>query len=488
MDSKKLTGRSHGLFARKTIDAVAAEGEASNLNRTLGPFSLMALGIGLILGAGVFVLTGAAAAQFAGPAISLSFLIAAAGCALAALCYAELTAMMPASGSAYTYAYVTMGEIVAWIIGWNLVLEYVFAASYVAVGWSGYAGGLLASLGLGLPHALASSPVQVVDGQVSLTGGLVNLPAVGISALITAVAIRGIRISAIINSSIVVVKTITILLFIVFGALYVDPANWQPFVPENSGRFGEFGWSGVVRGASVVFVAYLGFDAIATTAQESRNPQRDMPIAIVGSLAICGLLYCLAAIVLTGLASYRGLNVPNPLAVALQNADGHLDWLVPLVNIGATIGLASVLLGIFLAQPRVLMAMSADGLLPKPLGVVDPRYRTPARATLLTGVAVCVLCGIFPIEFLSQVVSLGALSVFIAVCAGVLILRRSHPHLPRPFRVVAAPVVAPLGLLLCGYLLIGLPGESWMIYTAWTALGGLIYFFYGRRSARSREP
>lgn len=452
----------------------------SGLRRRLGPGHLVLMGVGVIIGAGIFVVTGSAAAEFAGPGIVFSFFLAALGCGLSALCYAEFASLIPVSGSAYTYAAATLGEAVAWVIGWNLLMEYGFAASYVAVGWSGYCASLLHGFGIDLPAALVHAPVTVRGAGLGFSGGLVNLPAVAIVAAVLLVARRGIGLSAGLNAAIVALKVAALGLFMAFGAFCVVPANWVPFVPPNTGAFGHFGWSGVLRGAAVVFVAYLGFDAIATTAQETRNPQRNLPIGILGSLVVCTLLYSGVSIVLTGLTSYRNLDAPNPLSVALRAAGGRLDWLAPIVDGAAVAGLASVLLVVLLAQPRVLLAMGRDGLLPKAFARVDRKTGAPAFATTVAGLFVMILAGLFPIDVLVQLVSLGTLCVFIAVCIGVVVLRRTRPDLPRPFRTPLTPALPIAGALVCVYLLAGLPLRSWELYGAWTVIGAAIYLGYGR--------
>ena len=482
-DKTAFSGGHERTSGRKSVEDILADAQKVGLERRIGPAALTLLGIGVIVGAGIFVLTGVAAAEFAGPAISLSFVLAAAGCAFAGLCYAEFAAMIPAPGSAYTYTYATLGELAAWFVGWNLILEYTFAASYVAVGWSGYFGGLVEMLGGTLAGPLTAAPLDVADGRLVLTGNFINLPAVAIILAVTLVACRGMTLSATLNACIVALKLGVLVLFVGFGSLHMDADNLSPFIPPNSGEFGQFGWSGVLRGAAVVFVAYLGFDAVSAVAQEVRDPQRNMPIGILLSLAICALIYAAVAVVLTGLAPYETLNVSNPLSVALRSAGGALDWLAPLVDVAAVAGLASVVLVIVIAAPRVLLTMARDGLLPASLGKVDERRRTPMRATMITGLSVAILAGLFPIGILAQLVSLGALTVFTAVCIGVLVLRRARPDLRRPFRVPGVAIVAPMGALLCLYLLSGLPKQSWILYAVWASIGAVIYFGFGRRSA-----
>ncbi|MGK2935520.1 MAG: amino acid permease [Gemmatimonadaceae bacterium] len=478
------------LWTRKSIGLLQAEAagegieEGQRLRRALGPLNLTTLGIGAIIGAGIFVLTGTAAAQYAGPGIVYSFLLAGTGCLFAALCYAEFAAMIPVAGSAYTYGYATLGEFLAWIIGWDLILEYLFGAATVAVGWSAYFGTFLRDAGVDLPAGLASSPLAYADGALTRTGAIVNLPAVLIIAIMTAVLVVGIRESARFNNLMVMVKVVIVLLVIGFGFMYVNQANWHPFVPPNTGEFGEFGWSGVVRGAGVIFFAYIGFDAVSTAAQEARNPRRDMPIAILGSLAIVTLLYVLMALVLTGLASYTLLNVPHPVFVAIERAGPSLAWLRPVVSAGAVIGLASVVLVLLMAQPRIFYAMARDGLLPLVFGTVHPRFRTPYVTTILTGTVAAVFAGIFPIGVLGELVSIGTLLAFVIVSAGILVLRYRQPNLPRPFRAPLVPLVPILSILICGYMMVSLPLDTWLRLLGWMALGLVVYFAYGKSHSK----
>lgn len=480
------------LFARRPLDLLQRELETDAqrplLRRVIGPIDLMLMGVGVIVGAGIFVVTGTAAAIYAGPAITLSFLLAGLACALSALCYAELAAMIPAAGSAYTYTYATLGELVAWVIGWNLVLEYVFAASYVAVGWSGYLVSFLRHWDLTFPAALARAPVQELNGQLILSPGL-NLPAMAIVLGMAGVGLCGMALSRSVNVVIVSLKLAALLLVIVLGAAHVNPHLWHPFVPpaRDGGGFagGSFGWGGVLRGAGVIFVSYLGFDAIATSAQETRNPQRTLPIAILGALCLATLLYIVVSLVLTGLVPYDTLNVPDPLSAALRSTGPALAWLVTLVDAAAVIGLASVILIVILALSRVMFAMSRDGLLPAALGRIHSRTRIPHVSTLLSAALIAVLAGCFPIGVLVQLVSIGTLGIFIVVCAGVIILRRVAPEQPRRFRAPWVPVLPVLGMLVCGYILVGLPARVWHLYGGWMLAGLLIYMFYGHRGARA---
>jgi APA family basic amino acid/polyamine antiporter len=427
-------------------------------------------------------LTGTAAAQFAGPAIVLSFIIGGAACALTGLCYAELASVIPTAGGAYSYARATLGIFPAWFLGWNLILEYLFGASYVAIGWSGYLVGLVESSGIAVPHSLAAAPVDSRDGVFYLTGSLINLPAVVLALGVMLVALLGIKLSSTVNAVIVSMKLAVLLAFVIAGAFYVSADNLDPFIPANRGDYGEFGMSGVLRGAAVVFVAYLGFDAVATAGREAKNPQRTMPIAILGALAVCTLVYCSVALVLVGLAPYESLNVSNPLSVGLRAVGGGLDWLAPLVDMAAIIGLSSVLLVIYLALPRIMLSISRDGLLPRAFGRTNERTGTPSSGTIVTGFAVAVLAGLFPITMLSQLVSLGTLLIFAGVCASVMMLRKVRPDLPRPFRVPAVSLIAPAGIAVSLYLLAGLTLLSWKLYFGWSAIGLLIYLFFARRS------
>jgi basic amino acid/polyamine antiporter, APA family len=477
-----------GIWSKKSIAQLQQEeGHGHGLRRTLSGLNLVMLGVGAIIGAGIFVVTGTAAAQHAGPAIILSFILAGLGCLFAGLCYAEFAAMIPVAGSAYTYGYATMGELVAWLIGWDLMLEYLFAASAVAVGWSGYFTAFLRDhLHIALPHALVSAPFDVAPGGhvPHATGALINLPAVVLVGVMTLLLVTGIRESARANNIIVLVKLAVVLLVIGFGAPHVDSTNWTPFIPENTGNYGQFGWSGVLAGAGVIFFAYIGFDAVSTAAQETRNPQKDLPVGILGALAICTVLYMLMSLVMTGLAPYHTLNVAEPVYVAIAKAGPSLGWLRPIVSMGAIAGLASVVLVMLMGQARVFYAMSRDGLLPAFFGHVHPRFQTPHVASLITGGVAMAVAGLFPIGLLGELVSIGTLFAFIVVCAGVLVLRYRRPELHRPFRTPLVPLVPALGILTCGGLMLGLGLPTWMRLVAWMALGLVLYFGYGHKHSR----
>jgi APA family basic amino acid/polyamine antiporter len=459
------------------------QGEIS-LKRVLTARHLVLLGIGAVIGAGIFVLTGQAAAAHAGPAVVLSFVLAGFACAFAGLCYAEFASMIPVSGSAYSYSYATLGELVAWFIGWMLVLEYLFAASTVAVGWSGYMNSFLGTLGIPLPSELASAPLAYSNGALSTTGALINLPAVLIVAAISALCYVGISQSAFVNSIIVTIKVVVILLFIAFAVQYVNPDNWSPFIPDAEGP-GRFGWDGVVRGASIVFFAYIGFDAVSTAAQEAKNPQRDMPIGILGSLVVCTVLYILVAGVLTGLLPYSLLGTPKPVATALE-AYPSLLWLKTIVEIGAIAGLSSVILVMLMGQPRIFYTMARDGLMPKLFSRVHPRFQTPYVGTVIVGVVAGALAGLLPIGVLGDLVSMGTLLAFATVCIGVLVLRSTRPDLPRPFRVPFAPFVCIAGAAACFWLFSRAFADNWQWMSAWIVFGLLIYFGYGYRNSRLR--
>ncbi|MHB8138372.1 MAG: amino acid permease [Smithellaceae bacterium] len=478
-----------GLFTRKPLSLILKEPEVEQhqLKRVLGPWGLISLGIGVIIGAGIFVLSGQAAATYAGPAIILSFIISAVGCGLAGLCYAEFASMIPISGSAYTYAYATLGEFLAWIIGWDLVLEYLFGASTVAVGWSGYMVSFLKDFDILIPAVLCQAPLSYsIAGGWNTTGAILNCPAIFIVGLMTTLLVIGIRESTAVNNFIVIIKLIVIALFIVMGIFFVKFANWIPFLPDNTGQFGSFGWSGVLRGAGVIFFAYIGFDVVSTTAQEARNPQRDMPIGILGSLVVCTIIFILMTGILTGITKYTELAVPDPIAVAVNAAGPSIAWLRPFIKIGAIAGLSSVVLVLLMAQPRVFFSMAQDGLLPKGFARVHPRFKTPYIPTILTGCVAAIVSGLFPINILGELVSIGTLLAFTIVCIGVLVLRYRHPEIPRVFRTPWVPFVPIAGAFVTLLQMVFLPFDTWLRLIVWMAIGFVIYFFYSRKHSRLR--
>jgi APA family basic amino acid/polyamine antiporter len=477
----------HRLFLKKTLADLTIEAfdEKRGLKRSLGPLNLVLLGVGVIIGAGIFVLTGHAAARMAGPAIVLSFVIAAIACGFAGLCYAEFASMIPVAGSAYTYAYATLGEFVAWIIGWDLILEYTLGATTVAIGWSGYAVSFLRDLGIFIPDSLSLPPFNY-DPELHkwiATGAVINLPAVLVVAAITVVLILGIKESATLNAVIVFVKVAILLAFIIAGLFAIKPFLWHPFIPPNKGQFGIFGMSGVLRGAGVIFFAYIGFDAVSTLAQEAKNPKKDMPIGILGSLFICTVLYVVVSLVLTGVVPYTELNGPAPFAVALDAMNLHV--LSPLLKVGAIAGLTSVILVLLLGQTRVFFSMGRDNLLPPFISRVHPKFRTPYMVTIITGVVTSLLAAFLPIGIVGELVSIGTLLAFVIVCAGVLVLRYSQPDARRVFKAPGGSAVPILGMLSCLYLMSGLPRDTWIRLFTWLVIGLVIYFGYGIKKTNS---
>lgn len=499
------------LFTIKPIQELLDEASENRqgFRKALTATNLTTLGIGGIIGAGIFVLTGQAAAQYAGPAIVISFIISGIACAFAGLCYAEFASMIPISGSAYTYAYTTLGEFLAWIIGWDLILEYLFAASTVSVGWSGYMVSFLKDLGIVLPAQFTAATgtvlidppgpiswvpktadlVSYLTGQgidiasLPTTSAIMNIPAMFIIAFLTLLLIIGIKESARFNNVMVITKVGVIILFVVIGFFFVKSANWTPFIPPNTGEWGHFGWSGIFRAAGVIFFAYIGFDAVSTAAQEAKNPQKHMPIGIMGSLGISTILYILVAIVLTGIIAYPRLLVPDPVAVGVDSMGDKMFWLRPIIKIAAIAGLSSVVLVMLLGQPRIFYTMAKDGLLPKVFSKVHPRYKTPYISSLLTGIVAMILAGILPIAILGELVSIGTLLAFTIVCISIIFLRKSKPDIPRPFRTPWVPLVPILGALFCIGQMASLPVDTWLRLLIWMYLGLLIYFLYSVRKS-----
>jgi basic amino acid/polyamine antiporter, APA family len=479
------------IWSRKSIDVLVADAERTPsdtpcLRRTLGTWNLTSIGIGSTIGAGIFVLTGTAAADYAGPAVAISFVLAAIACLCAALCYAELASMIPVAGSAYTYAYATMGELVAWVIGWCLVLEYLISVSTIAVGWSGYFTAFLSENGVHIPAALAQAPLtKDGDGNWILHAGI-NLPAVAVVLALTAALSTGIRESAFVNNVMVVVKLVVILLVIGFGAAYVDTGNWQPFVPENTGQSGQFGWSGVLRAAGLVFFAYIGFDTVSTSAQEARDPRRTVPLGLIFTLVICTVLYIAMSLVMTGIAPYTSLSVPHPMFVAVDRVGPALAWLKPVVTLGAIVGLASAILVTLYGQIRIFYSMSRDGMLWPLFSRLHPRHCVPVSGTWVCGILAALIGGVFPIDILGELVSIGTLLAFAMVCAGVIVLRKTKPDMPRVFRVPLGIPVAIFGVLTCVALMLTLPWETWLRLIVWMAIGFAIYFGYGYKHSQLR--
>jgi APA family basic amino acid/polyamine antiporter len=482
-----LLGR---IFLRKTVAQVQRETETSELKRSLGPWNLVFLGIGCIIGAGIFVRTGNAAALHAGPAVLFSYIIAGIVCAFAGLCYAELSSTLPVSGSAYTYSYTTIGEFAAWVMGALLLLEYGLAASVVAVGWSGYVVSLLADMGIHVPAALtgpAGYPKELADGTTVTT--VFNLPAFLICLLLALLLVVGVSESAKVNNLIVAIKVTVLVAFIIVGGFLIMQNygayahNWEPFIPEPTGEKGEFGWSGILRAASIVFFAYIGFEAVSTAAQEARNPKKDMPIGIIGSLVACTIIYILVSIVLTLIVPYNQLNVPDPVAVAVDAFGPEWAWFAKAVKIGAIIGLTSVILVLMYGQTRIFYTMARDGLLPRVFSRVHPKYRTPWINTLVVGLIVAIAAGVFDINSLGDMTSVGTLAAFAVVCLSVIWLRRTHPELPRGYKVPLYPAVPILGIVSCLWLITSVPNYVLAIFFFYTLAMIVLYFLYGMRNS-----
>lgn len=460
------------LLRTKPVEISMKEANATGkraLARTMSALDLTALGVGAIIGTGIFVLTGVAAANYAGPAVVISFIISGMAAGLAALCYAELASMVPVAGSAYTYTYSSLGEIVAWLVGWNLILEYLVAGGAVAVGWSSYFGDMLKSIGINLPGILTLSPLE---------GGIINIPAVLITLLMTWIAIRGTRDSAEAAKYIVSIKVAVILLFIIVGLFKINPANWVPFTP--------FGFTGIIHGAAIVFFAYIGFDAVATAAEEVRNPKKDLPRGIIGSLFISTALYILVAGILTGMLKYTQLNTPSPITAALLAVG--VRWASAFISIGALAGLTSVLLAVIFAQSRVFFAMSRDGLLPPVFAKIHRKYKTPYLDTLIVGLAVSFLAAFLPVGLLAEMANIGTLSALTVVSLGVIILRKTRPDIERPFAVPLVPFLPAISVIFCLYLMINLPYVTWIRLVVWIGIGLLVYFMYGIKHSSLGNP
>jgi APA family basic amino acid/polyamine antiporter len=479
------------LFVKKPLAGLLAEaaGSGHGLKKTLTSFNLVTLGIGAIIGAGLFSLTGIVAAENAGSGVVYSFIIAAVGCAFAGLCYAEFASMIPIAGSAYTYAYTTMGEFIAWIIGWALVLEYALGAATVSISFSQYFGKFFHNMGIELPQQWMHSPFEsytLADGTV-MAGGNMNVVSVIIVILISLLLIKGTKESAFVNNLLVILKVSVVLIFIAIGWSFINPANHIPFVPENTGKFGSFGWSGVLRGAGIVFFAFIGFDAVSTAAQEAKNPQKGMPIGILGSLALCTILYVLFSYVMTGVANYtefKGSAAPVAIAIAKT----PYVWLNQTVIIAILAGYTSVMLVMLLGQSRVFYSMSKDGLLPKLFSDLHPKFNTPYKCNLLFAVFVSLFAGFVPVKIVGELVSMGTLFAFVLVCIGVMIMRKTEPTAARPFKTPLVPLVPILGILVCLAMMVSLPGLTWLNMFAWMIIGLFVYFLYSAKNSKLRNP
>lgn len=480
-----------GLFITKSTEQLVAESqdESHGLKKVLSRWALVSLGIGAVIGTGIFVLTGHAAADYCGPAVALSYVLSGLGCLFAGLCYAEYAAAMPIAGSAYTYAYATLGEFVAWLIGWDLILEYLFAASTVAVGWSKHFLPFVKDFfGIQLPDQWCRAPLDYVDGHITHTANFVNIPAILLIWVITALLVVGIKESSRFNNVMVAIKVVIILLIIALGWGYIHWDNLTPFIPENTGEAGKYGWSGILKGAGVIFFAYIGFDAVSTAAQETKNPQKDMFWGMIGSLGICAVLFVAVSIVLCGMVNYKELHVDAPVVYALEKVAGDsLKWLRMSVEIAVLAGLSSVILVLLMGQPRVFFSMAKDGLLPASFAKVHPKFGTPHVTTIITGLACSVLAGFLPLNLLGELVSIGTLLAFTVVCIGLIVLRKSKPDMPRPYRTPFVPVVPILGAVICVGQTVLLPGDTWLRLFIWMAIGLVVYFLYGIRHSKLRQ-
>ena len=477
------------LFRTKPIADLQREANAEHgYKRTLGPVQLISLGIGSVVGAGIFVLAGTSAAQYAGPGIALSFVISGIACLFAGLCYAELASMIPVSGSAYTYSYATLGELLAWVVGWCLVLEYLFSGAAVAVSWSGAIRDILAEFSIVLPTSISSAPLAVEGGRIVTTGAFINFPAVFISLALSYVLYIGIKESAGFNDIMVLTKVGILVALIGYGVWYlfkhpdIAKANLSPFIPENTGTFGEYGWSGIFRGAAAIFFAYVGFDCVSAAAQETKNPQRDMPIGLLGTLGAVTVLFVGVSIVLTGMVNYKQLNVDAPFIFALQHVQAPAFFRY-LIEAATLAGLTSVILVSLLGQPRIFYSMSRDGLLPKSFAKIHPKHGTPHITTWITGISCAVISGLFPLDLLGELISIGTMLAFALVCAGVWVLRHKRPDLPRPFKTPLVPLVPILGIASCALQMYFLPLITWLNLALWMGLGLLIYFGYSRKNS-----
>lgn len=480
-----------GLFITKSTSQLLAESndDSHGLKRVLSRWALISLGIGAVIGTGIFVLTGHAAADYAGPAVALSYVLSGVGCLFAGLCYAEYAAAIPIAGSAYTYSYATLGEFVAWLIGWDLILEYLFAAATVAVGWSKHFIPFMRDFfNVNLPEQWCRAPLDYIDGHIIHTANYVNLPAIFLIWVISALLVVGIKESASFNNLMVAIKVVIILMIIGLGWGYINTDNLTPFIPENTGKFGQFGWSGILKGSATIFFAYIGFDAVSTAAQETKNPQKDMFWGMIGSLAICAVLFVLVSIVLCGMVNYKELHVDAPVVYALEKVAGDsLKWLRMAVEIAVLAGLSSVILVLLMGQPRVFFSMAKDGLLPPVFAKVHPKYGTPHITTIVTGLVCSVLAGFLPLNLLGELVAIGTLMAFSVVCVGVIVLRKNKPDMPRPYLTPLVPWVPAAGAIICVGQAAALPADTWIRLFAWMAIGLVIYFLYGIKHSKLRK-